>query len=89
MRREAADAVRLLGSAEERARYARVPLPAAGLRAALGAAPASISRSATRWARIRAVVLPPSVSRRWRAHLARELGGVVAGAGRGRIGLVG
>ena len=74
LRPEAADGVRLLGLAEERARYARVPLPAAGLGAALSTARASIAGGAKRWTRIRAVLLPPSVLRRWRAGMVRRFG---------------
>ncbi|MFB9408890.1 transglutaminase TgpA family protein [Dactylosporangium matsuzakiense] len=70
----AADGVRALQRAEEHARYAARPLPAGDpaaddLFAAVRAVRAGLARRATRRARLRAAVLPPSVLRRWRARL--------------------
>jgi hypothetical protein len=84
LRPEAADGVRQLGFAEERARYARVPLPASGLGAALRTVRAAIARRATRWTRIRAVLLPPSVLRRWSDGLVNGVSTAVAATGRRR-----
>jgi transglutaminase-like putative cysteine protease len=66
---EATDGVRLIGRAEERARYARTPLPTAGLSESLRAVRSAISGRAPWRTRLRAVVLPPSVMRRWRSGL--------------------
>jgi transglutaminase-like putative cysteine protease len=63
---EPADSMTLLGSAEERARYARQPLQGGELTAALGQVRKGLARSATRPTRIAAVLLPPSVLLRWR-----------------------
>ncbi|MDG4832164.1 DUF3488 and transglutaminase-like domain-containing protein [Solwaraspora sp. WMMD1047] len=60
-------AVRLLGAAEERARYARDPLPGGQLGEALRTVRRSISAGAGRRTRLVATVLPPSVLLRWRA----------------------
>lgn len=84
LRPEAADGVRQLGFAEERARYAKVPLPARGLGAALRTVRAAIARRATRWTRIRAVLLPPSVLRRWSNGLVNGVSTAVATTSRRR-----
>jgi transglutaminase-like putative cysteine protease len=84
LRPEAADGVRQLGFAEERARYARVPLPTSGLGVALRTVRAAIARRATRWVRIRAVLLPPSVLRRWSNSLVNGVSTAVATTGRRR-----
>jgi transglutaminase-like putative cysteine protease len=63
---EANSGVRLLGKAEERARYARVPLETDDLASALSAVRTSIARRVSRRTRVRAIVLPPSVVERWR-----------------------
>ena len=84
LRSEAADGVRQLGFAEERARYARVPLPTTGLAAALRTVRTAIARRATRWTRIRAVLLPPSVLRRWSDGLVNGVSTAVAATGRRR-----
>jgi hypothetical protein len=83
LRAQAADGVRLLGSAEEQARYAKVPL-AAGLGVALRTARASIARGATRRTRIRAVLLPPSVLQHWGDGLVHGARRALTGARRGR-----
>ncbi len=87
LRPEAADAVRMLGQAEERARYAKVPLPPGGLSAALRSVRSAIASRATRWTRVRAVLLPPSVLRRWGTGLVEAVGGTVATVGRRRDAL--
>ena len=84
LRPEAADGVRRLGQAEERARYAKAPLPAGGLSAALRAVRSAIAGRATRWTRVRAVLLPPSVLRRWSTSLVEGVSGTVAAVGRRR-----
>ncbi|HWG97879.1 MAG TPA: DUF3488 and transglutaminase-like domain-containing protein [Pilimelia sp.] len=65
----AADSVRLLGQAEERARYAREPLGAGQLDQALRTVRRALAGAATRRVRIVAALLPPSVLARWRASL--------------------
>jgi len=71
---DAADAAGLLGRAEERARYARVPQPPHEvpqplheLDAALRTVRVAIARRGSLRTRIRASVLPPSVLGRWRS----------------------
>ncbi|WP_326556763.1 transglutaminase TgpA family protein [Micromonospora sp. NBC_01796] len=61
-----ADAARLLGRAEERARYARAPLTGGELNPALRTIRESLSARADRRTRLLAAVLPPSVLLRWR-----------------------
>jgi transglutaminase-like putative cysteine protease len=65
----ASSAAVLLGSAEERARYARSPLQGAELTAALRQVRKGVARSATRRARLVATLFPPSVLLRWRLGL--------------------
>ncbi|MBU2665666.1 DUF3488 and transglutaminase-like domain-containing protein [Actinoplanes bogorensis] len=77
---EPATAATLLGSAEERARYARQPLQGGELTTALTRVRKGLSRSATRRTRIAAVMLPPSVLMRWRLGIA-EGSARLAGAG--------
>ena len=67
---EPATAATLLGTAEERARYARKPLQGAELNVALHRVRKGLARSATRRTRIMAALLPPSVLLRWRLGLA-------------------
>ena len=88
LRPEAADGVRRLGQAEERARYARVPLPPGGLSAAIRSVRSAIAGRATRWTRIRAVLLPPSVLQRWGTGLVEAVSGTVAAVGRRRDALL-
>jgi transglutaminase-like putative cysteine protease len=64
-----ADSATLLGSAEERARYARRPLQGAELPAALSAVRKGVAHAAPRRTRIMATLLPPSVVLRWRLGL--------------------
>lgn len=64
-----AAAATLLGRAEERARYARQPLRGEGLTTALDQVRRGLAASADRRTRLTAVLLPPSVIRRWRTTL--------------------
>jgi transglutaminase-like putative cysteine protease len=65
----AADGARLLGRAEERARYAREPMHSAGLPEGLDAVRRALAEAATRRQRLIAALLPPSVLLRWRLAL--------------------
>jgi transglutaminase-like putative cysteine protease len=65
-----ADAARLLGAAEERARYARQPLQGGELTPALGQVRKALAGACTRRTRLRAVLFPPSVLLRWRLFIA-------------------
>lgn len=76
----AAEAVRALAAAEERARYAPTPLPPDGLATAARTAARALVELAGRRTRWRARVAPPSVLSRWRLVV---LG--AAGAVRGRL----
>ncbi|GIE37066.1 transglutaminase [Actinoplanes italicus] len=67
---EPADAATLLGTAEERARYARTPLQGAELTAALRRIRSGMSAAASARTRLRAALLPPSVLLSWRLGLA-------------------
>ncbi|WP_328467082.1 DUF3488 and transglutaminase-like domain-containing protein [Actinoplanes sp. NBC_00393] len=67
---DAAEAATLLGTAEERARYARQPLQGAELTAALGRIRTGVAGSATFRTRMRALLLPPSVVLSWRLAVA-------------------
>jgi hypothetical protein len=62
-----AGGARLLGYAEERARYARVPLVTDELTPSLRSVRRALSLRASRRTRIVALLLPPSVLQRWRA----------------------
>jgi transglutaminase-like putative cysteine protease len=64
-----AQSAALLGSAEERARYARQPLQGGELTAALSQVRKGLARTADRRTRIIAVLMPPSVVLRWRLAL--------------------
>jgi transglutaminase-like putative cysteine protease len=70
----AGDGARLLGQAEERASYALEPLPPAGLGTAVRAVRRALAGQATRWTRLRAVLLPPSTLLRWRAAVGEATG---------------
>lgn len=70
-----ATAARLLGTVEERARYARTPLTTAELPAAVQAVRQAVADSSTRRERLRAMLLPPSTVARWW----RGIGGVLTG----------
>jgi hypothetical protein len=66
---KAAESVRLLGYAEERARYARTPLFVAELVGALRAVRRALADRASRRTRLAAVLMPRSVLFRWRASI--------------------
>lgn len=80
----AADAVRLLGQAEERARYARQPMQGHALVEALGLVRAALAAGANRRTRLLARLLPPSVLLRWRNQIVDAYGRVFAVAGQWR-----
>ncbi|MFV2019783.1 transglutaminase TgpA family protein [Micromonospora sp. LOL_023] len=80
----AADAVRLLGQAEERARYARQPMHGHALVDALGLTRAALAAGATRRTRLLARLLPPSVLLRWRSQVAEGYAQVFDVVGRWR-----
>ncbi|OLE22002.1 MAG: hypothetical protein AUG44_26005 [Actinobacteria bacterium 13_1_20CM_3_71_11] len=63
-----ADALKLLGQAEEQARYARTPTVSGNLGAALRTVRRAVALTATRRVRLRAALFPPSVVQRWRAR---------------------
>jgi transglutaminase-like putative cysteine protease len=67
--RDAGDGVRLLGQAEERARYAPAPLAPAGLGTALRAVRRGLAGQSSRRTRLRAALLPPSTLLRWQNGL--------------------
>jgi transglutaminase-like putative cysteine protease len=67
---EPAEAATLLGTAEERARYARQPLQGAELTSALRRIRSGMSGSSSRRIRLRATLLPPSVLLSWRQGMA-------------------
>jgi hypothetical protein len=79
-----AESATLLGSAEERARYARQPLRGGELTAALGRVRKGLARSATRRTRLVARLMPPSVLLRWRLAIADTSVRWVGIFGRGR-----
>ncbi|MBG0563463.1 transglutaminase TgpA family protein [Actinoplanes aureus] len=66
---DASEAATLLGTAEERARYARRPLQGAELVTAIGRVRSGVARSATFRTRMQALLLPPSVLLNWRLAL--------------------
>ncbi len=78
----AAEGVRLLGRAEERARYARSPLATSGLGSSLREVRSALARRAAWRIRWRAALLPPSVLRRWRAATTEGFAALSAGLAR-------
>jgi len=70
--------VRLLGRAEEHARYSRSPLPSGDLAPSLAAARAAFAARASRRTRLRVAILPPSMLRRWQFTVSEAIGGVAA-----------
>jgi hypothetical protein len=66
---DAAHGARLLGRAEERARYAREPLLGGELMAGLVSVRRALGAAATRRERLTALLMPPSVLLRWRLRL--------------------
>ncbi|MFR9777701.1 DUF3488 and DUF4129 domain-containing transglutaminase family protein [Micromonospora sp. MS34] len=67
---DAVSGVRLLGRAEERARYAREPLTGEALHPALRSVRTTLAARADRRTRIMAALLPPSVLLHWRTAVA-------------------
>jgi hypothetical protein len=74
----------LLALAEERARYAKVPVRPVGLNHALSVTRTALARRATRWQRLSATLLPRSVVLRWRLGWVNWLSAVIGRAGRVR-----
>jgi transglutaminase-like putative cysteine protease len=64
-----AEAARLLGRAEERARYARQPLPGQRLAPVVRAFRKALAAESTRRQRAIAALLPPSILQRWQLAL--------------------
>ncbi|MEU4529854.1 DUF3488 and transglutaminase-like domain-containing protein [Micromonospora ureilytica] len=85
---DAIGSARLLGRAEERARYARDPLTGERLLPALRAVRGALATRADRRTRLLAAVLPPSVLLRWRTTLADRSSRMVALTGRTRYRLL-
>lgn len=81
---DAPQAVRLLGQAEERARYARTPLADGELRQALRTVRRALLAHAVSQVRTRAVLLPPSTVSRW--HTAVGDAGTRVLVALGRVG---
>lgn len=81
LRAEAADGARLLGRAEEHARYARDPLLVAGLAPSLQAVRRALAHRAPRRIRLTALLFPPSVLIRWRWAVVSGVTTVVATVG--------
>ncbi|WFE47255.1 DUF3488 and transglutaminase-like domain-containing protein [Verrucosispora sp. WMMD1129] len=81
---DAGSAVRLLGRAEERARYARDPLTGEPLPAALRTVRDALAGQADRRTRLVATMLPPSVLSRWRTAIADNSSRLVNSAGQVR-----
>ena len=84
---EPATAATLLGTAEERARYARQPLQGAELNDALHKVRKGLARSSDRRTRVAASLFPPSVLLRWRLGLAEASTRVAAASSRWRDSL--
>ncbi|OKI75162.1 transglutaminase family protein [Micromonospora sp. CB01531] len=73
--------VRLLGRAEERARYARDPLAGEELHPALRSVRGALAARADRRTRIMAALLPPSVLLRWRTTVSERSARLVTAGG--------
>src|SRR5690606_35292411 len=74
----AGDSARLLGYAEERARYARTALPATGLADALHAVRRALAGQAYPATRVRAVLLPASTLGHWRGRVRDTSSGAIS-----------
>ncbi len=88
LRDDAASGVRLLGSAEERARYALRPITGQELRSSLGAVRSALSARSSRRIRIMAVLLPPSVVQRWKLSTWRRFTDIANAVGGRRDAVV-
>ncbi|MER5701898.1 transglutaminase domain-containing protein, partial [Micromonospora sp. NPDC002296] len=84
----AAAAARLLGRAEERARYARDPLAGEELTPALRSVRGVLAARADRRTRLLAAALPPSVLLPWRTAVSDTSSRMVATAGDARYRLL-
>ena len=84
----AAESARVLGRAEERARYARDPLQAGRLGDGLRAVRKALASRANRRTRLAARLLPPSVLQRWRLAIVESSIRTVLTSGRMRDGLM-
>lgn len=84
----AAEGMRLLSRAEERARYARDPVQGARLTEALRAVRRALSARADGRTRLLAATLPPSVLLRWRLGLMDGTARIVGAVSRWRAGFV-
>ncbi|GAA1855675.1 DUF3488 and transglutaminase-like domain-containing protein [Asanoa iriomotensis] len=78
----AVDGVRLLGQAEERARYARSPLSGPGLSEAVRTVRRGLASRASRRTRLAAALFPPSVLERWRGRVVDVSTGIVTSLSR-------
>jgi transglutaminase-like putative cysteine protease len=83
-----AESATLLGRAEERARYARLPLQGGELTVALNQVRKGLAKTATKRTRLTAVLLPPSVMLRWRMGMGDTSAKWVGSFSRGRDLLV-
>ncbi|WP_327009151.1 DUF3488 and transglutaminase-like domain-containing protein [Dactylosporangium sp. NBC_01737] len=83
LRDQAEQGVRLLSTVEEHARYARHPLTGGQLRSAVDDVRTAFAARASRKTRILAVLLPPSVLRRWRATTSQRSSTASLWLGRG------
>ncbi|MFJ6196350.1 DUF3488 and DUF4129 domain-containing transglutaminase family protein [Micromonospora sp. NPDC092111] len=81
---DSSTAVRLLGRAEERARYARDPLTGEPLHPALRTVRSTLAARSDRRTRFLAAVLPPSVLLRWRLALGNTSSRLVTTSGQVR-----
>ena len=75
--------VRLLSTVEEHARYARHPLTGGELLNAVDEVRSAFAARSSRKTRILAVLLPPSVLRRWRSAIAHRASVASLWLGRG------
>jgi hypothetical protein len=83
LRDQAEQGVRLLSTVEEHARYARHPLTGGQLRSSVDDVRTAFAARASRKTRILAVILPPSVLRRWRATTSQRSSTASLWLGRG------
>jgi hypothetical protein len=84
----AATGARLIGHAEERARYARQPLRSDDLTGSLRAVRDAVRQRVSWRTRLRAVFLPPSVLGRWQAAVGAASTGLTSAIGQRRDSLV-
>ncbi len=83
-----ADALRLLGRAEEQARYARSPDISGNLVGGLRTVRRAVALTRSRRVRLQALLLPPSVLRRWRHRIGTGGVSVINRLGRARDAVV-